>query len=822
MFSADLFKYWTYQVFAPGTLLRRKYNAFKELLAFDDACLDLIADIEEVAYGEVRADWAHVGKLVQELELNVRGLAGRLQAMSPARYPDLGEYVDKVSFYVRMSMDLPDPDISPPYVITLEQAADLPHLAGGKATNVALMAAETYLDVPPAFVVTATAFNYLVEANELRPLLDSLLGEITLESGAQLQGRCAELRQLITACEIPGVILDDLERLALELAGEGTLAVRSSAIAEDGALSFAGQYESLLCVSPENVAEAYLEVLASKYSPRAVSYRVMNGLADVETPMAVLLMPLVEARAAGVVYTKDMDRSQAVDGVLSVYAVPGVGESLVSGRSKAQTWSFTREEEPFAMQEPEGNQALMATDQALELARACMELETMFGGPQDVEWAQRPDGRFVMLQSRPLQRERVAPRPRKAAPSGTALVEGAGRASTGVGAGPVVHLRAGSLPASLPQGAVAVVDVLLPELAASVERFSGVVAEHGSRASHFASVAREFGLPVLIAVENPFDALPEGGEVTVDGDTGTVWQGRVEELLRSEAAHGRGRRNPAMARLNKGLGAITKLSLTDPDDPGFALPQCRSLHDLVRFCHEKGVAEMFSLVGKGGRGLTGAKKLDSPLPLTMFVLDVENGLFEAARTKKTVTPDDFKCQTMWFLWQGLSSRDILWDQRMAHMDWEEFDRVAAGIFSHEGKLLASYAVLAEDYMHLMVRFGYHFSVVDALCTPDAKQNYLNFRFKGGGGSLEQRRLRLHYLNQVLTNYNFICFSKGDMLDARLCRRTEPEMLQKLFVLGRLLAKTRLMDMGLSDKKHVEELARVFISETERVAREQNA
>lgn len=162
----------------------------------------------------------------------------------------------------------------------------------------------------------------------------------------------------------------------------------------------------------------------------------------------------------------------------------------------------------------------------------------------------------------------------------------------------MIHIRAGNTPETIPYGCVAVVDVLLPELATAVERFSGVVAEHGSRASHFASVAREFGLPVLIAVENPFDLLPEGTEVTVDADTGTIYPGRIESLIEATAIT-RKRRNPAMVRLNKALSTITKLSLTDADDPNFALPNCRSLHDLVRFCHEKGVAQMFSLVGKG-------------------------------------------------------------------------------------------------------------------------------------------------------------------------------------------------------------------------------
>lgn len=419
MLSAELFKYWTYQVFAPGTLLRKKYNAFKELLAFDDACLDLVADIEEIAYGEIRADWAHVVRLILELEVNVRGLAGRLKAMSPGTYPDIMEYVDKVSFYVRMALDMAEPDISQPHIISLAEASDLPHLAGGKATNVSLMAAETYLDVPDGFVVTASAFNYLLEVNELRPEIDLILAEITLEDQARLQKRCRELQQLITHCEVPSAMLEEMTERAHELAGSGTLAVRSSAIAEDGDLSFAGQYDSLLCVSPENIASAYLEVLASKYTPSALAYRIMNGLADVETSMAVLVMPLVEARAAGVIYTLDMDRSQSVDGVLSVYAVEGVGEALVSGKSRAQTWSFTREEDPLAMQEPDSDVAILSNDEALKLAKAGLELEQMFGGPQDVEWALDKNGRMVMLQSRPLQREQSTPKPRKAAPAGT-------------------------------------------------------------------------------------------------------------------------------------------------------------------------------------------------------------------------------------------------------------------------------------------------------------------------------------------------------------------------------------------------------------------
>ena len=746
----------------------------------------------------------------------------RLKALHPARYPDLDEYASKIAFYVRMALDMPDPDIAEPHVISLDEAADMPALAGGKARNVSLVAAETYLAVPPGFVVTAPAFNYFVEANGLRPELDALLSEVTLENQERLEDLCRELRQRILSGEVPGDMAGALLARAAELPGEGTLAVRSSAVAEDGELSFAGQYESLLDVPAGEVVDAYKNILASKYTPRAVAYRVMNGLADQETPMAVLVMPMVQARAAGVIYTLDMDRSQVVEGVLSVYAVRGTGDALVSGRERAQTWSFFRDAEPEPVQEPtagpDGAAPALSPDEALALARAGLELEDMFGDPQDVEWAVGRDGRVVILQSRPLQREWREPEARRAAPRAEALIQDADRASRGVGAGVVAHLKEGQSFEQAPRGCVAVVENLLPDLAKGVERFAAVVARHGSRASHFASVAREFGLPVIIGVDDPFSILVPGTEVTVDADTGTIFSGHVTELL--ERSRPRWRKNPAMVRLNKALERISKLTLTDPEAENFTPESCRSLHDMVRFCHEKAVAEMFSLVGKGGRGLGGARKLESRLPLSMYVLDVDDGLFEASRNEKTVTPDDFKCRPMWFLWRGLASRDMVWDDGMAHMDWEHFDRIAGGIFKHDDKALASYAVLGEEYMHLLVRFGYHFSVLDVLCTPDPAQNYLNFRFKGGGGSLEQRMLRLDFLRGVLGHYDFITFSKSDMLDARLCRRAEPEMLRKLFILGRLLARTRLMDMGLTGREQVDTLVKTFISESERRAGEE--
>ena len=79
--------------------------------------------------------------------------------------------------------------------------------------------------------------------------------------------------------------------------------MRSSALSEDGEASFAGQYASLLKVPDAEITVSYKEVLASKYGPRAVAYRLRGGLADQDTPMAVLVLQMIEPVVSGVVYT---------------------------------------------------------------------------------------------------------------------------------------------------------------------------------------------------------------------------------------------------------------------------------------------------------------------------------------------------------------------------------------------------------------------------------------------------------------------------------------------------------------------------------------
>jgi pyruvate,water dikinase len=822
VFSRELFRRWTYQVFAPGVLLREKYNAFRELLRYDDACLELIAAIEDIHYGGAAVDWTRVVHLTRRLRTSVGELVERLARLSPSRHLDLPEDARKVDFYVQMVLDLPGGDMSPPFVLPLTELAGDVARAGGKAANLARAAAEARAPVPDGFVATTGAFRYFLEACELRPGIDRLLRRVDLSRPDEVAAIAGEIRSLILTARVPdevaGPITEAAGRLAKGLpAGAARLAVRSSAVAEDGRASFAGQYDSLLGVEPAEAVAAYRKVVAGKYSAKAITYRVLTGYADDETPMAVLFLPMVPAAASGVLYTRD---SAAPDAPMAVYAVPGLGADLVEGTASPERLALSHDPPHFLLDRQSLDAPVLPEAAANRLAALGLALERTFGAPQDVEWVLTPDGAPIILQSRPMAVEEapVAAAETAAPPSPVdlaPLLSGGMRASGGCAAGAVRFAATVLDVDAITPGTVLVTPTLPTALARAVDRLAAVIAVSGSRAGHFASVAREFGLPVITGATDAFTLLAEDLEVTVDADAALVYPGRVAALLDRPIAPRAGDGSPVTERLARLVPLVAGLTLTDPSSPDFTPAKVRSLHDVVRFAHEKAVTEMFSLVGESGRGLASAKRLRSHLPLTMYVLDLGGGVFESAAGDKELRPDQIKCAPMWALWSGLAADDAPWPAGPPITDDETLDRTSAGIFLNDSKHLASYAVISDAYAHVMLRFGYHFTVVDALCGPEESQNYVNFRFKGGGAGFSQRTLRLSCIRRVLAHFGFVVRASGDLLDASLTRIPEHTAQKRLAMLGCLLAASRMLDIRLATETDADAWVAAFLERTDR-------
>ena len=833
MLINTLFKHWSSRIFFPETMHRQTYDAFRNLLKQDGLAHDLMAELEVIYHEGKRLDLAGVRELYGRFSDAVREMVASLAILSPADATTLIQYHRKLDFYIRFLLSLPEQPISPPYVYRLSEV-ESSQLCGNKAFNVAMLRRQLSAPVPDGFVIATSGFHRLIEYNNLRSVLDSILSKIDIEDTDGLQTASQRLQSIILSASIPPEVAEDILDAYLKMESRRGVdlltAVRSSAVSEDGEHSFAGQYHTELAVSREGVMEAYLKVLASKYSPEALFYRITLGLADEEASMAVLVLAMIDAESSGVVYTDVPGREKERE--LVVYAIYGLGEVLVAGRAVGDRAGIDREtgrilwkrkgrqthqlvlKDGNLVQQPVPEELqrrfCLSSDHLIQLGRWSLEIEEFYGEPQDIEWAVTPDGALFILQSRPFQEERrvtngmdLQELPEIDLP---VLYTGGQCASGGRAAGPVVHIQ-GDSQKSVAPGSVLVTGATPPSLVRLLNKIVAVVAEKGTSASHFATVCREFSIPLIIGAQGAREAIPEGQYVTVDADRVTVYAG-VDASIYEHDDQGPDRDLPYFRLLGAVMEFITPLNLVDPNSSNFRPEACRSMHDIIRYTHEQAMQAMFTL---GERiGSRKAKQLVTEIPLSVHLLDVGGGICDSGDTQEQVSLDNICCRPFKALWKGLTHPGVDWRSH-SHFDWKSFDEIAlaGGIVGKDSRDFASYAVISEDYLNFNIRFGYHFTLVDTMCGNDMRTNFCMIRFGGGGGVYTGRSLRLEFLDIVLTRLGFSTTIKADLLDARITELESEELCATLDMLGRLLGATKLMDMVLKDEEDVDRCVQLF-------------
>ncbi|PKN21801.1 MAG: hypothetical protein CVU68_06315 [Deltaproteobacteria bacterium HGW-Deltaproteobacteria-3] len=786
---------------SPKRTALEKYETFREVLRHDRAAHELLAEFEGVYYGKRHEEFCRIVRRYDQLSRVVGEMIESLCRLSPGAHERLRIPFQSLDSQVKAFFVPPAANAAPPYILSLHTITADTVEVGHKTRALAQLATRLHLPVPDGFAVTVNGFHHFLAENGLRERIDDLLAELDIESLEDLQTVSGRLTALIEAAPVPAdlaaAIAHAFAGLSARRGRPVSAAVRSSALGEDEATSFAGQYRSVLHVGQGEILRAYKEVLASKYAPEALYYRSCHGLSDVETAMSVLVLEMIEAEASGV----------------SLHVVRGQGEVLVSGAMAPEVFRVSREGAPVVVRQD--GASLLDEQQALRLFRWGLRLEGYFGSPQDVEWSLDREAHFHVLQSRPLGRRQTAivPGPvmaeHLAAPL---LLAGGEQAAGGVACGVVYTLGPDSPLTAMPGGAVLVVRDTPPAYVKVLGRLAAVVAEQGSQACHFATVAREFGVPVLVRIPGATSSLTPGMEVTVDADNGKIYAGRVAALL-AERAAGVGSGAPyCLKRLEPVMERVSFLNLLDPRARDFKPESCRSLHDIVRYAHEKAMQEMFVLSGHGLSRRGGARQLKSKLPFELFVLDIGGGLHPDAAEKRNVSPEEVRCLPLKALWRGLSHPGVVWDGRQ-HFDWQGYEAIVmgGGIAGPNSAALASYAVIGEDYLNINIRFGYHFTIVDAFCGGTPAENYCGLRFVGGGGEYTGRLLRVAFLARILERLGFVVERAADLLDARVIGLTGEALLSKLDLIGRLLGATRLLDMVLKDEEMVVRLADDFLA-----------
>ena len=285
---------------------------------------------------------------------------------------------------------------------------------GGKAASIERLARFGFL-VPPGFGLTTAAFlSHLAAIAEVRPLRESLGA---LPDEAARSKVVAAIRDTPMPEPVAAGLRAGVERLVAE--GERSLAVRSSAIGEDGAdASYAGLHDTELGVAPDGVAAAVQRCWASLWSPAAVSYRQRRGHSLADAAMGVVVQALVPADAAVVVFTRHPVTGRT-DQIL-INAVRGLGEPMVSGLATPDEIVVDKESGTLVAFTPgDSGERLVATDGGVtrtsdlaagpvlagtvlrDLVDLARRVEQAFEAPVDIE-AAFARGRWYVLQARPI------------------------------------------------------------------------------------------------------------------------------------------------------------------------------------------------------------------------------------------------------------------------------------------------------------------------------------------------------------------------------------------------------------------------------------
>ena len=444
--------------------------------------------------------------------------------------------------------------------------------AGGKGANLGELTSAG-LPVPDGFVVGAPAYAAFCVQTGLRERLTELLSVVNVEDTTALQAASAAARELFDQTAIPEALAAEIRFAYEQLADEDPqtpVAVRSSATAEDtAATSFAGMNETFLNIrGADATIDAVRRCWRSLFGARTIYYRGVNGFAQADMDIAVVVQRQVNSTRAGVMFTVNPATGQRDE--LVIEGSFGLGEAVVSGSVSPDryivekaTLAIRRREvhhkdlvieyapdggtRQRALSEEEALRPVLSDEEVVAVAELGRRIEQHYDFPQDTEWAFNPDGVLWMLQSRPITTlhdvpSAEAPTATQPGPQAVLLHGLGGAPGSASGAARVLVSLADA--ASLNDGDVLVTHMTSPDWLPLLRRAGAIVTDSGGMTCHAAIVSRELGIPCVVGTGEATSKLRDGEIVTVDATRGIVLEGaRLDAGVSEPAASASGERS---------------------------------------------------------------------------------------------------------------------------------------------------------------------------------------------------------------------------------------------------------------------------------------
>jgi len=851
---------------------KEKLNHFQSLLNSNDEALKLMSSISELLVSGKPFSRGQTYQTFLGIVKNTEEVVKHLSIMCDGKYKSLAKQValieDQCSkilaprIYCPGGWDCPELNCnecdktkndSPdrPYSYKVEDiTTENTREVGGKMSRLCEIHNKLNIPVPGGFCLTSRCFEDFLSQGDLYLQIDEALSSINFDNNAQVQQASQVIQALIVSAAIPNhiekEILDNYEHLAKKN-GDVLLSVRSSAVGEDDVhYSFAGLHYTALNVSKSNLIDACFEVLISKYLPQSLVYRYITGLRDADMPMSIGCLQMIDAKAGGVLFTKDP--MNVKEGII-IQAVRGLGTKVVDGSVTPQEFIIDRNGSGKILEFKNGNQEFrtvpMSTDglhedkipdeilnepclkedQIKKLTEYALRIEKHFDSPQDIEWAIDNNNEIYILQTRPLA---ISNPPAVDIPQDAGskelssaypiLIDNGECASPGVGSGRVFLLNRFRDLIHFPTGGILVVKKVSPELTRVLHKASGLVADIGNTTGHLSIIARELGIPVLVNTRDATTHLSNGMTVTIDARNLKVYLGKVTELIERNDSVSKSKnvfmKSPMYRIWQKLSRLIIPLNLTEPDSSEFAPENCETLHDVTRFAHEFAMREMFSFYESADFEEKLAYPLKFSVPLDIHVIDLGDGLKDI-NGKRFITPDDVASEPFKYLIKGMTTPGIRWAGPLP-IDFRGLTNllmtnIVDSNRSNRDLGSRSYAFVSDSYLNFFSRLGYHFSRLDAYISDEINSNYINFNFRGGAAEPIRKMRRAKIIAKILESLNFSVNHVTDNVSATIRKIPSASILNLLSEIGRLMGAVRNVDATLINDDYINEFVEAFLS-----------
>jgi len=467
--------------------------------------------------------------------------------------------------------------------------ADIPEVGGKNASLGELLRelAPKGVRVPDGFAITAEAYRRFLRAGGLEKVIADHLAGLDLSDTEELQRRGRAIREAIRQARLPADLEEAVAAAYARLgAGDGGVAVRSSATAEDlPDASFAGQQETFLNVAGRaDLLDCVRRCFASLFTDRAISYRAERGLGHESVALSIGVQRMVRSDLAcsGVAFT--LDTESGFRDVVLISAAYGLGENVVQGTVNTDEYCVfkptlktgfrpilrktlggkelrlvyeaggTKRVRNAPVPPEERARFALNDEEILTLARWAVLIEDHYGAkaghpsPMDIEWAKDgPTGELFIVQARPetvqSRKDVDVVETYRLKERGRALASGRSVGER-IGAGRVRVVRDLRHLADFQDGEILVADKTDPDWEPIMRKAAAIVTNRGGRTCHAAIVSRELGLPAVVGTETATEALEDGRLVTVccaEGETGRVYDGGLAFDVERVSLKGLGR-----------------------------------------------------------------------------------------------------------------------------------------------------------------------------------------------------------------------------------------------------------------------------------------